>query len=113
VPLDPVRQYTAESVDEPTMLRVYEGADGAFTVYDDDGASLAYLAGEGAWIHMAWNNAERRLTLEPGGPADAKPWSGEPRRFRVELVTGKAPGVTGDATREIEYRGERVQVQMP
>jgi len=40
IPLDPVRQYTAQAVKEPTTLQVYRGADGKFVLYDDDGQSL-------------------------------------------------------------------------
>lgn len=67
VPLDPVRQYTAQPVTEPTTLRVYPGADGAFTLYDDDGQSLGYRDGSDAktvWLRFRWDDAARRLTLE-------------------------------------------------
>ena len=49
IPVDPVRQYTSQPVDGPTGLRVYRGADGQFTLYDDDGISQDYLAGRGSW----------------------------------------------------------------
>jgi alpha-glucosidase/alpha-D-xyloside xylohydrolase len=108
VPLDPVRQYTSEEVAGPTTLRVYEGAHGEFTLYDDDGASLDYLAGAGTWTRLAWDDAQRRLTIEAGQPADAGEGSAStpaapPRTFRVELVPS---GVT----REVEYAGRRVEV---
>ena len=45
IPIDPVRQYTAQPVTEPTTLRVYRGANGQFTLYDDDGISQEYLKG--------------------------------------------------------------------
>jgi alpha-glucosidase/alpha-D-xyloside xylohydrolase len=44
LPLDPVRQYTSEAVGEPTTLRTYRGADGQYTLYEDDGISQDYLA---------------------------------------------------------------------
>ena len=45
IPFDPVRQYTAQPVTEPTTLRVYTGADGEYTLYEDDGISQEYLDG--------------------------------------------------------------------
>ena len=42
LPIDAVRQYTDERSDEPTTLRIYPGADGRFTWYDDDGISYAH-----------------------------------------------------------------------
>lgn len=40
IPLDPVCQYISQPVAEPTVLQVYPGKDGTFTLYDDDGQSL-------------------------------------------------------------------------
>jgi alpha-glucosidase/alpha-D-xyloside xylohydrolase len=58
VPLDPVRQFTAQTVTEPTMLRVYPGANGAFTLYDDDGQSLGSrrFGREIVWIRARWDD---------------------------------------------------------
>jgi alpha-glucosidase/alpha-D-xyloside xylohydrolase len=102
VPLDPVRQYTAQPITEPTTLKVYAGADGAFTLYDDDGATQQYLAGRGTWIRMTWNDRTKQLTLEPGTPAGATGLATK-RRFRVLVVPT-------DATKDIDYTGKRVQV---
>ena len=41
-PVDPVRQYTEEKVDAPLTIRIYRGADGDYTLYEDDGVSAAY-----------------------------------------------------------------------
>ena len=67
LPLDPVRQCTGESTNEPTTVRVYTGRDGEFRWYDDDGASLDYLSGEFTWIRLNWDDGQRRLTIEPDG----------------------------------------------
>jgi alpha-glucosidase/alpha-D-xyloside xylohydrolase len=105
VPLDPVRQYTAQPVTEPTALRVYPGADGSFTLYDDDGQSLSYRDGsdgQTVWIRFRWDDAARRLTLEPDGRM--RRWPGGARAFTIELVGSDAK------PRQVEFRGERVAV---
>jgi alpha-glucosidase/alpha-D-xyloside xylohydrolase len=105
VPLDPVRQYTGQPVTGPTALRVYPGADGSFTLYDDDGQSLGYRDGsdgKAVWIRFRWDDAARRLTLEPDGRM--KKWPGGTRVFTVELVGSDAQ------PRQVEFRGERVAV---
>lgn len=63
LPLDPVRQYTDEPVDGPLTLQIDPGADGAFTLYEDDGKTFDHR--RGAWIRvdMRWRDAARRLTL--------------------------------------------------
>jgi alpha-glucosidase/alpha-D-xyloside xylohydrolase len=102
IPVDPVRQYTAQPITEPTTLRIYRGADGQYTLYDDDGISQEYLKGRGSWTRMTWNEKTRQLTLEPGAPAGATNVAAE-RRFRVLLL----PDGT---TRDVTYSGRRVQV---
>lgn len=103
IPVDPIRQYTSQPVSEPTTLRVHPGANGQFTLYDDDGVSQDYLAGRGSWIRMVWEDRSRTLTLEPGAPAGATNVV-SPRIFRVEIV--------GDgASRDVRYEGRRVQLK--
>jgi alpha-glucosidase/alpha-D-xyloside xylohydrolase len=68
LPLGPVKQFTAEKIDAPFEVRVYPGADGTFTLYEDDGRTFDYRKGEWMGIAMAWDDRARRLTLrlEPG-----------------------------------------------
>ncbi len=65
IPLDPVRQFTGEKVTEPTTIRIYSGADGQFTMYEDDGISQKYLKGIGSWTHFTWDDKKRILTINP------------------------------------------------
>jgi hypothetical protein len=82
---------------------VYRGADGQYTLYEDDGISQDYLAGKGTWTRMTWNERSARLTLEPGPPAGATNRTAQ-RTFTVELV----PGGT---TRTVPYSGRRIDVR--
>ena len=100
VPVDPIRQYTAQAVNEPTTIRIYSGADGLYTLYEDDGVSQEYLTGRGSWTRMTWNDRSRQLVVEPGPPAGATNVVAE-RRFRVIVL----PEGT---TTELTYRGRRL-----
>ncbi len=107
VPLDPVRQYTAQSVSEATTLRVHPGANGMFTLYDDDGQSLGYRDGSDAktiWITARWDDAARRLTLEPD-PRMTK-WPGGTREFVIEVAGREA------SPKRAGFKGERVEVAL-
>ncbi len=84
IPVDPVRQYADEPVTAPTTLRVYRGADGQFTLYEDDGASQEYLKGKFTRTRLAWNDQARRLTITPRTSAAAAPVT-PAREFRVVL----------------------------
>ena len=99
VPFDPVRQYVDQPVGEPLTLRIYRGADGTYTLYDDDGISLDYLDGGGELTRITWDDSEGTLAIEP---ADGTT-STVDRTFRIELLPD---GVTGTVT----YSGRRVEV---
>jgi alpha-glucosidase (family GH31 glycosyl hydrolase) len=102
VPLDPVRQYTAQPVSEPTTLNVYPGADGEFVLYEDDGVSLDYLRDRATWTRFRWDDRHQILTLEPDSRSKMKP---VPRRtFQVQLVTQ-------NTRKTVEYHGSKVQVR--
>ena len=102
IPVDPVRQYTGEAVTEPTTLKIYRGADGEFTLYEDDGISQEYLKGRGTWTRLSWNDRAKQLTIEPGAPTGATNVV-TARTFKVQLLP---EGTTKDVT----YSGKRVQV---
>jgi alpha-glucosidase (family GH31 glycosyl hydrolase) len=101
IPVDAVRQYTTQPRSEPTTLRIYGGADGQYTLYDDDGMSQEYLKAKGTWTRITWNDRARRLTIEPGAPKGATNVAAK-RVFRLLLLP------EGTA-REVAYAGGRVQ----
>jgi alpha-glucosidase/alpha-D-xyloside xylohydrolase len=101
VPLDPVRQYTGQSVSEPTTLQVHRGANGRFTLYDDDGKSLAYQRGQTSWTRITWDDRKSRLVFEP----DARSAKGAEadRTFEIVVLPDKA-------RQRVKYAGKRVEV---
>jgi alpha-glucosidase/alpha-D-xyloside xylohydrolase len=107
LPMGPVKQYTGQKVDAPMTLVIYPGADGQFTLYEDDGISFAYR--RGAWVktEIKWDDAVRRLTLRlaPG----SKPGSaGLPPKRRVFEVR-----VAGEKEmRKIEFAGAPLSIQI-
>jgi alpha-glucosidase/alpha-D-xyloside xylohydrolase len=68
LPQGPIRQYVDEPVAGPLTVVVYPGADGAFSLYEDDGKTFDYR--KGAWMGtaMAWSDARRAfsVSLVPG-----------------------------------------------
>ncbi len=63
LPLGPLVQYAGEKPADPIELRVYRGADGAFTLYEDEGDSYNYEKGAYAEIPLNWNEASQTLTI--------------------------------------------------
>jgi alpha-glucosidase/alpha-D-xyloside xylohydrolase len=107
LPLDPVRQYAAEPLTEPTTLRIYPGANGSFTLYDDDGQTLGYRDGSDPktlWLRFEWDDATRRLTIQ--SDARMKKWPSGVRRFSVESAGSSAK------PNRVEFRGMAMVVQL-
>src|SRR5262249_12603089 len=50
-------QYVDERPADPLTIYVYAGANGAFTLYEDDGVSYGYERGEFARIPIQWDEA--------------------------------------------------------
>ncbi|HEY6491468.1 MAG: TIM-barrel domain-containing protein [Terracidiphilus sp.] len=63
VPMGPVRQHAMEPSREAITLRVYPGADGRSSWYQDDGISFAYRKGQFRRFDCTWQDSQRKLTL--------------------------------------------------
>jgi alpha-D-xyloside xylohydrolase len=109
VPVGPAIQYTAEKLDAPITLYVYQGANGSFDLYEDDGLSYAYEKGAFARIPIRYDDTAGTLTI--GARAGNFPSMVSTRTFNVRLIS---PGETNaadldtkpDATQE--YSGQPV-----
>jgi alpha-D-xyloside xylohydrolase len=69
LPLGPVKQFVSQENDQPLVLRVYPGADGDFTLYDDAGDGYGYERGEFGLLRLHWDDRERSLTQRAEGEA--------------------------------------------
>ncbi|TFI56956.1 DUF5110 domain-containing protein [Sphingomonas parva] len=113
VPIGPEMQSTAEKPTGPVTLNVYTGADGSFSLYEDDGVSRQYLNGAFARIPIRYN--ERTGTLTIGAREGSFPGMQQSRTFRIRWMRpGKARPLeldgAGDAT--ITYTGAQQVVTL-
>lgn len=111
VPMGPVVQYATEKPADPIELRVYPGADGSFTIYEDENDGYAYEKGVHATIRVEWNDAARKLVL--GAREGRFPGMLEKRTFQVVLVRPKhGTGVDAEASPDkvVTYDGSRQEV---
>ena len=102
LPIGSDRQSTAGQCDKQLTLKVYPGADGEFTLYEDEGTNYNYEQGKYATINMAWNEAKHTLTL------DARQGSFDgmlaERIFIAQLPDG--------TTKKVTYSGKKVTVKL-
>ena len=112
LPMGPDLQYAAEKPADPIELRVYRGADGAFTLYEDENDSYNYEKGVYATIPIQWNEASQTLTI--GQRKGKFPGMLESRTFRIVFVSenhgaGIDPAAQADKT--VTYTGEALLVR--
>jgi len=111
VPLGPVLQYATEQPDTPYEIRIYPGADGTFTLYEDDNETYDYEKGRSARVTLAWNDAARTLTI--GKRQGSYPGMTRRRTLNVVLVdAGNGNGLaTATPTRAVAYAGQAMTVR--
>ena len=83
IPHAPVREYVDQPASGPMTLVVYPGADGAFTLYEDDGRSFDYKEGAQMRLAMRWDDAARRLSIGLAPGSRMLPPMSRPLRVRV------------------------------
>jgi alpha-D-xyloside xylohydrolase len=113
IPFGPELQYTAEKPADPITLYVYAGADGAFTLYEDDGLTYGYEKGAFAQIPIQWDDATRTLTI--GRRAGSFPGMLGERTFQVVVVSKTKPAGFSFAPavdQTVHYRGDVVEVKL-
>ena len=111
IPMGPVMQFSSEDTDPVIELRVYPGADGEYTYYEDAGDGWGYERGEYALTAMRWDDAARKLTI--GQRQGGYPGMKETRPFKV-VVVGRADCCgaepAGRAAKLVVYEGRTVVV---
>jgi alpha-D-xyloside xylohydrolase len=111
VPMGPDLQWATEKAADPLELRIYPGANAAFTLYEDEDDNYDYEKAVHAIIPIQWDDTNAKLTI---GERQGKfPGMLERRTFHVIFVgeghgTGIEPAVHVDKT--IEYAGKSVTV---
>jgi alpha-D-xyloside xylohydrolase len=113
IPFGPELQYTAEKPADPITLYVYAGADGAFTLYEDEGLNYNYEKGAFTRIPMQWNDSTRTLTI--GKREGSFPGMLSERTFEIVFVSKSKPAgfsFTPKADRSVRYGGEALKVRM-
>ena len=103
IPIGTVKQYTDEKVDAPLELWVHPGADGAFSLYEDDGKTFDFRKGEFMRANIAWNDRQRRLSMRL---ANGSKMLAPSKRNIVVRVAGES------TRREVVFEGRPLEVKV-
>ena len=105
IPFGPQVQYATEKKWDNLEIRVYPGANGEFSLYEDENDNYNYEKGAYSTIAFIWNDTNKSLTIN-----DRKgsfPGMLSIRKFNIEVVaTDKKNG------KLITYSGKKVVVKL-
>ena len=108
LPMGPVIEYAGQASD-PIELRIYPGANGDFTLYEDGGDSYRYEKGAHATIPIHWDDASRTLTIS--ARQGSYPGMAAGHTFNVVIVSsghGAGGEVTAAPDKAIQYTGAAI-----
>src|SRR5450755_828941 len=112
IPMGPELQFAAEKPADPIELRVYRGADGGFTLYEDENDGYNYEKEVYATIPIRW--VEAAQTLEIGERKGKFPGMLVSRTFQIVFVSEKHGGgidPAEGADKTVRYTGQSVSVK--
>jgi alpha-D-xyloside xylohydrolase len=111
VPMGPVMEYATERPADTIELRIYPGADGQFTLYEDGNDGYQYERGQFATTKLEWVDSRRELVIHAirgGFPGMLKR-----RVFRVVVVKeGHGVALTTEEAVDklVDYSGKEASV---
>jgi alpha-D-xyloside xylohydrolase len=113
IPMGPTMEWSTEKPADPIEIRVYPGADGDFTLYEDENDNYDYAKGQHATIQLHWDDAAKTLAF--GARGGSFPGMLEKHTFSVVVVgEGKGVGIVDSAAqaRAVVYRGDRIEAKL-
>lgn len=113
IPFGPDIQYVGEKPADPINLWIYAGADGQFTLYEDEGVNYHYENGECSKITFTYD--EQSGTLEIAERQGSYPGMPEERIFHVVTVDREHPkplDFAATADHSVKYSGKKITIKL-
>jgi alpha-D-xyloside xylohydrolase len=107
LPMGPFIQFAAESVD-PLEIRIYPGADGSFSLYEDENDTYNYEKGAYSTIDFRWDDGNHQLTIEER--KGESPGMLKSRKFHIVIISeGKGSDIDSPDSPDkiVEYDGAK------
>ncbi len=111
IPLGPLIQYSTERND-PIEIRIYPGASGEFTLYEDENDNYGYLSGLYSLTTFRWDDVQKSLTIN----ARKGSYPGMPKEHTFNVVLagenkGAGVEVSTMIDKTIRYSGKEVIIR--
>lgn len=111
VPMGPIMQHSGEQPNAAWEIRIYPGANGKFTVYEDEGSNYNYQKGESSAYEITWNDKKQEVTI--GRRKGSFPGMVGNRTLKIVLVKpGTGIDINETTGKKIEYNGDEKILSM-
>jgi alpha-D-xyloside xylohydrolase len=113
LPVGPKVQYATEKRWDNLEIRVYEGANGEYTLYEDENDNYNYEKGVYSTITFSWDDAKKVLTIN--NRKGTFPGILSERKFNIVKVTsdeGTGMNVDEKPKKVVVYNGQKVLVKL-
>ena len=100
IPMAHGLQYACQESTKPMEIKIYKGADGHFTLYEDEGNGYQYEQGAYSAISFEWQESTGVLTIGQRKGAGYRGMA-QQRNFLITV---------GEASIEVDYNGEQMEV---
>ncbi|EHQ25985.1 glycoside hydrolase family 31 protein [Mucilaginibacter paludis] len=113
VPMGPEVEYATQKTNKVIELRIYPGADGQFTFYEDENDNYNYEKGRYTTFSLTWNDQQRKLSIS--GTKGSFPGALRQHIFNVVLVNsnyGAGPLEAAKADKRVVYNSSALVVQL-
>jgi len=113
IPMGSFMEYATQKPADTIELRIYTGADGKFTIYEDENDNYNYEKGKSATFTISWNDKQHQLTI-----SDTKgSFAGmlQHRLFNVILVKeghGNGVNISSGIDKTVRYDGKMVTIKL-
>ncbi len=112
IPYGPAIQYTTERNADPIRLYIYTGADGSFTLYEDENVNYNYEKGAFSLIPLKYDEKANTLTI--GARQGKFPGMLKERTFEITWVSREKPaGLNLDSrpVQSVRYDGSELVIK--
>ena len=101
IPMEEKLDFAMQKVDTPLKIRIYDGADGSFTYYEDSGDGYDYEKGQYNLIEMSWNDEAREFAIGSGTS-----------NFYGGIVGRDLEVIVGDIGKTFRYEGKEMNIKL-
>lgn len=113
IPMGPEVEYATQKLNKNIELRIYPGADGKFTLYEDENDGYNYEKGKYATFTFSWN--DKLHTLHVTDTKGSFAGQLKDRKIKVVLVRdghGAGSAEVADGDKRFSYEGKAMDVRL-